>query len=615
MARAPSSILSFLRHNHRARQNPNTQIRYLTTETKDSDFTEISQQICQIIRTKPRWEQTLPSDYPSFNFTDPQFFTELLKHQRNVFFSLRFFFWLSSQNGFSPNPVSCNALFTALVEAKACNAAKLLLGHTGFSPDPASLESYIGCLCEGGYVQEAADVFYRLKGAGVCLSIMTWNAALSGCLKVGRTDIIWILYQEMIECGVVADVETVGYLIQALCVDNNVLKGYELLRQVLVDGLVPGNAAFNKLISGFCKVKNYNRVSELLHIMISKNRDPDNYTYQEVINWLCKKGKGREGLRVFNDLKHRGYAPDIVMYTTMIHGLCTMDYIGEARKLWFEMIEKGYRPNEYTYNTMILGFCKIGSFEEAKILYKEMCDRGYKETTVSYNAMMRGLCLHGRTDEAYGLFTEMPHKGIVRDLITYNTLIQGFCKEGKIVESTNLFRELLTQGLQPSTYSYTPLIEKLCQVGAVQEAKSLWNDMKNRGLEPTFGTQDYIIIGLCDQGDAAEGMEWFLDMLKSYTLEEHICYSLQIRDELGKGYDIVLRVDIQGAQTLRKILGNLAVFIFLMAESEAKEEVKHVKNFDYVVVNAEGRLDNAVKLVESTIDVEEAKVQQKSYVI
>ncbi|XP_008223028.1 PREDICTED: guanylate kinase 2, chloroplastic/mitochondrial [Prunus mume] len=113
----------------------------------------------------------------------------------------------------------------------------------------------------------------------------------------------------------------------------------------------------------------------------------------------------------------------------------------------------------------------------------------------------------------------------------------------------------------------------------------------------------------------------------------------QIRDYMGKGYDIVLRVDIQGAQTLRRILGNSAVFIFLMAESEAKlverlidrktetkesllvriatarEEVKHVNNFDYVVVNAEGRLDNAVKLVESIIDAEKAKVRQRHSVI
>ncbi|CAL9011240.1 unnamed protein product [Prunus brigantina] len=69
------------------------------------------------------------------------------------------------------------------------------------------LESFIRCLCEGRYIQDVIHVIYRLKEAGVCLAIMTWKAALSGCLKVGRTDIIWKLYQEMIECGVVADVE------------------------------------------------------------------------------------------------------------------------------------------------------------------------------------------------------------------------------------------------------------------------------------------------------------------------------------------------------------------------------------------------------------------------
>lgn len=113
----------------------------------------------------------------------------------------------------------------------------------------------------------------------------------------------------------------------------------------------------------------------------------------------------------------------------------------------------------------------------------------------------------------------------------------------------------------------------------------------------------------------------------------------QIREYMAKGYDIILRVDIQGAQTLRRVLGDSAVFVFLMAESEtalverlverktesreellvriatAREEIKHVKNFDYVVVNAEGKLDVAVKLVESIIDAEKAKVQQRSAVI
>lgn len=110
----------------------------------------------------------------------------------------------------------------------------------------------------------------------------------------------------------------------------------------------------------------------------------------------------------------------------------------------------------------------------------------------------------------------------------------------------------------------------------------------------------------------------------------------QIREYMAKGYDIVLRVDIQGAATLRRILGQSAIFIFLVAESEsalvkrlidrrtetketlmvrvatAREEIKHMRNFDYVVVNAEGKLDEAVDLVGSIINAEKAKVRQRT---
>lgn len=138
--------------------------------------------------------------------------------------------------------------------------------------------------------------------------------------------------------------------------------------------------------------------------------------------------------------------------------------------------------------------------------------------------------------------------------------------------------------------------------------------------------------------------EEFLSMIERNDLLEYaLVYGdykgipkQQIRDFMAKGFDIVLRVDIQGAATLRSILGDSAVFIFLVAESEAalvkrlidrktetsenllvriataREEVRHMKNFDYVVVNAEGELEESVKLVESIIDAEKARVRQRS---
>jgi hypothetical protein len=123
MARAPSSIVVFIRQNPRTRQNPNTQIRSLTFENKEGDcgngetkpnphhepsqnaqneFTEIAKEVSKTTRTKPRWEQTLLSDFPSFNFSDHRFLNEVMKHQNNVLLSLHFFHRLCSHRDFSP---------------------------------------------------------------------------------------------------------------------------------------------------------------------------------------------------------------------------------------------------------------------------------------------------------------------------------------------------------------------------------------------------------------------------------------------------------------------------------------------------------------------------------
>lgn len=108
----------------------------------------------------------------------------------------------------------------------------------------------------------------------------------------------------------------------------------------------------------------------------------------------------------------------------------------------------------------------------------------------------------------------------------------------------------------------------------------------------------------------------------------------QVRDALASGSDVVMRVDVQGAATIRKLVPN-GIFIFLMAESEealirrlrkrkseseealnlrfqtAREEMMRVDEFDYCVVNAEGDQDKAVRDILCIIDSEHLRVDQK----
>lgn len=527
MSRAYSSISILLRYGPSAQARPAAPLRFLSIEPGGDggkfeskpncdNLSEIAKRVCHITRTRARWEQTLVADFPSCDFSSPLFLHEFFKHQSNLLISIRFFYWSLSYYGASPRPDSCKLLFDALVEAKACNAAKSFVARTGFTPGAASLEQYVVCLFEGGFVRDAMEAFRQLKESGLALKTKTWNVALSGCIKARRTDLVFELYRELVATGSLADMgeETIAHLIRAFCLNGNVPRGYKLLRLVLEDGLVPRKVAFNKLISTYCEMRNFNRVSELLHIMIEKNCSPSICTYHAVINGLLKKREGDEALRVFNELKDRGYAPDRIMYATMINRLCEMGWVGEARKLWFEMISKGFLPDEHTICTVIRALFKIRSVKDAGRLFNEMSDKGLGGSTMIYNTMICGLILNKKIEEAWKMFQEMPQKGIARDFISYRALIWHFWTKGKIRKGKNLLSEAIGQGLVSPASDYAAFIEKLHEMGDKKGAKILLNCVENQGLNP-WPLDELIIKGLCKKGFAAEAKDWLVNMLKS----------------------------------------------------------------------------------------------------
>jgi len=107
-----------------------------------------------------------------------------------------------------------------------------------------------------------------------------------------------------------------------------------------------------------------------------------------------------------------------------------------------------------------------------------------------------------------------------------------------------------------------------------------------------------------------------------------------VRAALASGNDVVLRIDVQGAATIRKLIPE-AVTIFLAAENEeelvtrlrerktesfdklkmriatARQEMKRINEFDYVVINREDCLERTVDQVISIIHAEKCRVHWK----
>jgi guanylate kinase len=107
-----------------------------------------------------------------------------------------------------------------------------------------------------------------------------------------------------------------------------------------------------------------------------------------------------------------------------------------------------------------------------------------------------------------------------------------------------------------------------------------------------------------------------------------------VKRALDKGRDAIVKVDIQGAVTIKKILPQ-AVFIFIAPPSlgelerrlsqrqtespsdltlrlkTAREEMKKLPLFDYIVVSRQGKIDLAAAEIEAIITAEKQRVNPR----
>ncbi len=151
------------------------------------------------------------------------------------------------------------------------------------------------------------------------------------------------------------------------------------------------------------------------------------------------------------------------------------------------------------------------------------------------------------------------------------------------------------------------------------------------------------------RSDEVEGLDYFFvgqaeftDMIEQDELLEYaIVYDdykgipkQQVREAMQSGKDVVMRLDVQGAGTIRKLFPE-ALLIFLTTPSEqellrrlearksetpegrklrihmARKEMERVDIFDYVVFNADGELDAAVENIMAIITAEHHRVKPR----
>jgi guanylate kinase len=203
----------------------------------------------------------------------------------------------------------------------------------------------------------------------------------------------------------------------------------------------------------------------------------------------------------------------------------------------------------------------------------------------------------------------------------------------------------LTRRLEPYNYHESPLLIVISGPSGVGK-DSVVNHLKQAGYPFHF-----VITATSRPPRPGEthGVDYFFitkpefeAMIANDELIEHaLVYGdykgvpkKQVREALASGQDVMMRVDVQGAATMRRLAPE-AVLIYLSAESEealtnrlrsrqtdsaeqlqrrvaaARHELEQLDLFDYVVVNPEGQLEETCQKIMAIITTEKCRVQQR----
>ena len=201
-----------------------------------------------------------------------------------------------------------------------------------------------------------------------------------------------------------------------------------------------------------------------------------------------------------------------------------------------------------------------------------------------------------------------------------------------------------TTGVIPYIPDVTPLLIVISGPSGVGK-DSVVQRMQERGLKFYF-----VVTATSREARPEEvhGVDYFFvseasfkQMINDDELIEHAMVygqykgipKQQVRDALNSGMDVVMRLDVQGAATVKKLIPE-AILIFLCASSEkelisrlrkrksdsdvqvqrrietAKQEMKQILEFDYAVINRDCQLDAAVDEIVSIISAEHNPVHR-----
>ncbi|KAL5575941.1 hypothetical protein UlMin_017640 [Ulmus minor] len=347
--------------------------------------------------------------------------------------------------------------------------------------DPTvSWTSSISRHCRNGRIDEAVEVFARMRLAGVEPNHITFVTLLSACADYRLKSVCF-------------GASIHGYARKLGLDTGNVMVGTALVGMYAKFGLVDvARLVFDEMgmknsISWNTMTDGYMRNGKVEHAlkMFDEMPERDAISWTALIGGFVKRGQFEQALEWFRRMQLSGVKPDYVTLIAVLAACADLGTLGLG--LWMNrlIMKQEFKDNIKINNSLIDMYARCGCIEFAFQVFDKMPER----TVVSWNSIIVGFAINGHAEEALEFFNLMLKEGFKPDGVSFTGALTACSHAGLVDKGLRIFHNMKkVHGIPYRIEHYGCLVDLYSRAGRLEDALNVIEKMPMKPNEVVLGS-------------------------------------------------------------------------------------------------------------------------------
>uniref|UniRef100_A0A2P2PIL7 Uncharacterized protein MANES_01G091500 n=1 Tax=Rhizophora mucronata TaxID=61149 RepID=A0A2P2PIL7_RHIMU len=210
---------------------------------------------------------------------------------------------------------------------------------------------------------------------------------------------------------------------------------------------------------------------------------------------------------VFRRMRREGLKPNKLTFPFLLKGCAACYALEEGKQVHVDVVKFGLGCDVYVNNNLIHFYGSCKKILDASKVFDEMSLR----TVVSWNSVITACVESSWLGDAIGYILEMKNSEFEPDETTMVIILSACAEMGNLSLGKWIHSQVIGRGMVMNCQLGTALVDMYAKSGVVDYARLVFDRMEDKNV----WTWSAMIHGLAQHGFAKEGLELFLEMMKS----------------------------------------------------------------------------------------------------